>query len=95
MHNPTKPEKYHIKIFGICYYDSLTGYAYNLLIYFCQETSVNKELEWGQSEKVFEYLLGSGHHIIADRYYATHSLKLLYRNFYVQQKNSPLRNKKF
>ena len=30
MYNPNKPEKYHIKTFGLC--DSLTGYAYNLLI---------------------------------------------------------------
>ena len=75
MYNPNKPEKYHIKTFGLC--DSATGYAYNLLIYFGKETSYKEGLEGGQSEKVFEYLLrplGTGHHIFADRYYTTHSL---------------------
>ena len=28
QYNPSKPEKYHIKTFGVC--DSTTGYAYNL-----------------------------------------------------------------
>ena len=75
MYNPCKPEKYHIKTFGVC--DSATGYAYNLLIYFGKETSFNQELQGGQSEKVFEYLLrplGPGHHVFADRYYTTYSL---------------------
>ena len=75
--NSNKPEKYHIKTFGLC--DSITGYAYNLLIYFGKETSYQQGLECGQSEKVFEYLLrplGPGHHIFADRYYTTYDLIL-------------------
>ena len=75
MYNPNKPEKYHIKTFGLC--DSLTGYAYNLLIYFGKETLYQDGMSGGKSEKVFEYSLrplGSGHHIYADRYCTTHSL---------------------
>ena len=75
MYNPDKPEKYHIKTFGLC--DSLTDYAYNLLIYFGKDTLYQEGIQGGQSEKVFEYLLrpiGSGHHVYADRYYTTHSL---------------------
>lgn len=75
MYNPNKPEKYHLKTFGLC--DSVTGYTYNLLIYFGKDTSYNVDMDTGQSEKVFEYLLrplGSGHHIYADRYYTTYNL---------------------
>ena len=75
MYNPAKPEKYHIKTFCLC--DSLTGYIYNILVYFGKDTSYNDEIDGGQSEKIFEYLLrplGSGHHIFADRYYTTHAL---------------------
>ena len=75
MYNHNKPEKYHIKTFGLC--DSLTGYTHNLLIYFGKDTSYQEGIQEGQSEKVFEYLLrpiGSGHHVYADRYYTTHSL---------------------
>ena len=43
MYNPNKPEKYHIKTFGLC--DSITGYAYNLLIYFGKETSYQDGIE--------------------------------------------------
>lgn len=74
MYNPSKPEKYHIKTFGLC--DSLTGYTVNLLIYFGKDTSYNLK-DSGQSEKVFEVLLqplGTGHIIFADRYYTTSSL---------------------
>ena len=74
-YNPAKPEKYHIKKFGLC--DSLTGYIYNILICFGKDTSYNDDTERGQSEKIFKYLLtshGSGHHIFADRYYTTHTL---------------------
>ena len=55
MYNPSKPEKYHKKTFGLC--DSHTGYAYNLLIYFGKETSYQEDVPGGQSEKIFEYLL--------------------------------------
>ena len=75
MYNPNKPEKYHIKTFGLC--DSLTGYAYNLLIYFGAETSFDDIGDTGQSEKIFHSLLkplGTGHHLFADRYYTTHKL---------------------
>ena len=67
MYNPNKPEKYHIKTFGLC--DSLTGYAYNLLIYFGAETSFDDIGDTGQSEKIFHSLLkplGTGHHLFAD-----------------------------
>ena len=77
QYNPSKPEKYHIKTFGVC--DSTTGYAYNLITYYGSETSYNQNLplDFGQSEKIFEYLLsplGDVHHIFADRYYTTHKL---------------------
>ena len=75
MYNPSTPENYHIKTFGLC--DFHTGYAYNLLIYFGKETSYQQDVPEGQSEKIFEYLLrplGSGHHVFADRYYTTHRL---------------------
>ena len=75
MYNPNKPEKYHLKTFGLC--DSATGYTYSLLIYFGQDTSYAGELDKGQSEKIFHFLmqsLGTGHHIFADRYYTTHKL---------------------
>ena len=55
MYNPNKPEKYHIKTFGLC--DSLTGYAYNLLIYFGAETSFDDIGDTGQSEKIFHSLV--------------------------------------
>ena len=77
QYNAAKPKKHHIKIFGLC--DSVTGYAYNILIYFGKDTSynlTNGDVS-GQSEKVFEYLLqplGKGHHVFADRYYTTHAL---------------------
>ena len=75
MYNPNKPEKYHLKTFGLC--DSITGYTFNLLIYFGKDTSYAGELDKGQSEKIFHFLmqpLGTGHHIFADRYYTTHNL---------------------
>ena len=75
MYNPNKPEKYHIKTFGLC--DSLTGYAYNLLIYFGAETSFDDIGDTGQSEKIFHSLLkplGTGHHLFADQYYMTYKL---------------------
>ncbi len=76
QYNAAKPRKHHIKTFGLC--DSVTGYAYNLLIYFGKETSFNPDQsETGQAEKIFEYLLGplgKGHHVFADRYYTTHAL---------------------
>ena len=75
MYNPSKPEKYHLKTFGLC--DSITGYTYNLLIYFGSDTSYTGEIDKGQSEKIFHFLmepLGTGHHIFADRYYTTHNL---------------------
>ena len=74
QYNPNKPEKYHIKTFGLC--DSITGYALNLLIYFGQNTSYNPEmdLEGSQAVKVFDKLLenyNGKHHIFADRYYTS------------------------
>ena len=58
--------------------DSATGYAFNILTYFGNDTSYNSDTYgMGQSEKIFEFLLkplGKGHHIFADRYYTTHSL---------------------
>lgn len=77
QYNASKPRKYHIKTFGLC--DSITGYVYNLLVYFGRDTSYNPHLDTdtGQAEKVFEYLLrplGKGHHVFADRYYTTEKL---------------------
>ena len=77
QYNPAKPKKYHIKTFGLC--DSITGYVYNLLIYFGKETSYDQNFpaSTGQAQKVFEYLLrplGQGHRVFADRYYTTFEL---------------------
>lgn len=77
QYNPAKPKKYHIKTFGLC--DSITGYVYNILIYFGKETSYdpNFDASTGQAQKVFEFLLrplGQGHHVFADRYYTTFEL---------------------
>ena len=55
MYNPNKAEKYHLKTFGLC--DSVTGYTFNLLIYFGADTSYAGELDKGQSEKVFHFLM--------------------------------------
>jgi hypothetical protein len=47
------------------------------LIYFGSDTSYAGELDKGQSEKIFHFLmqpLGKGHRIFADRYYTTHNL---------------------
>ena len=56
------------------YYGSNTNYDHNMQGY-------------GQSEKIFEYLLrpfGEGHHIFADRYYTTYNLVmyLISRKFF-------------
>ena len=75
MYNHSKPEKYHIKTFGLC--DSHTEYADKILIYFGKETSYQEDVPGRRSEKIFEYLqqpVGSGHHVFADRYYTTNSL---------------------
>lgn len=37
MYNLEKPEKYHIKTFGLC--DSFTDYIYNILIYSSKDIS--------------------------------------------------------
>ena len=77
QYNAAKPKKYHIKTFGLC--DSVTGYVYNVLMYFGKDTSYNPDLDpdSGEAVKVFEYLLrnlGPGHHVFADRYYTTKKL---------------------
>lgn len=70
--NASKPHKYHIKTFGLC--DSVTGYVYNLLLYYGQDTSYIPEADTDslQAKKVFQTLLtdlGKGHTVFADRYY--------------------------
>lgn len=77
QYNASKPKKYHIKTFGLC--DAVTGYVYNILVYFGRNTSYNPDLDAdsGEAVKVFEYLLrntGPGHHVFADRYYTTMKL---------------------
>ena len=77
QYNASKPKKYHIKTFGLC--DSATGYVFNILTYFGNETSYmpNQDESSGQAEKVFQYLLqglDQGHHVFADRYYTTYKL---------------------
>ena len=72
QYNPKRPEKYHIKTFGLC--DSITGYCLNLLVYFGQDTSfvVDPETEdyGSQAVKVFDtllrYLRGGRHHVYAE-----------------------------
>ena len=76
-YNATKPQKYHVKTFGLC--DSSTGYVYNLLVYFGQETSYDPDLDPNSESaiKVFSTLmkpLERGHHIYADRFYTTRNL---------------------
>ena len=85
QYNATKPDKYHIKSFGLC--DSITGYVINLLIYFGANTSYNPETDTDSSQavRVFSKLLeplNAKHHIYADRYYT--STPLLE---YLQSKN--------
>lgn len=75
--NSSKPDKFHIKMFGLC--DSQTGYTYNLLGYFGTETFYDPESDPDSSSaiRVFQTLLTpliKGHHIYADRYYTTRAL---------------------
>ena len=75
MYDPNKPEKYQLKTFGLC--DSVTGYTYNLLIYFGADTSYTGELDIGKSEKIFHNQLsplGTGYHVLASHYYTTYNL---------------------
>ncbi|CAG5119012.1 unnamed protein product [Candidula unifasciata] len=74
QYNAAKPHKYHIKTFGLC--DSITGYVYNLLIYFGSKTAYNPELDPTSTPavKVFSTLLqgvASYHHLFADRFYTS------------------------
>ena len=68
-YNAKKPKKHHIKTYGLC--DSATGYVYDILCYFGDETAVNDGLQDKSSAvKVFDTLLthlGPGHHVYADR----------------------------
>ena len=50
QYNPNKPEKHHIKTFGLC--DSLTGYCHNLFIYFGADTSYNPDTDPNAQEAV-------------------------------------------
>ena len=75
--NSQKPDKYHIKAFGLC--DSRTGYVNNLLIYFGSETSYKPQTTDtdGHATKIFNTLLeplGTGYHIYFDRWYTTRKL---------------------
>ncbi|CAG5114854.1 unnamed protein product, partial [Candidula unifasciata] len=72
QYNAAKPHKYHIKTFGL--WDSITGYVYNLLIYFGAKTAYNPMLDPTSTHavKVFLTLLhgvASYHHLFADRLY--------------------------
>ena len=64
MYNPNKQEKYHIKTFRLC--DSITGYAYNLLICFRKETL------YQQDYKVVSQ--GKSLNIFVNSYYTTRHL---------------------
>lgn len=74
QYNAAKPHKYHIKTFGLC--DSLTGYVFNLLLYYGRDTSYAPETDPSsmQAVKVFQTLItdniAKGHIIYADRYYS-------------------------
>ena len=77
QYNPSKPSKYHVKVFGLV--ESGSGYILNLLVYFSTETSYSADLDKSNSQavKVFDFLLkpfSNGHHIHSDRYYTSHSL---------------------
>ncbi|CAG5121249.1 unnamed protein product, partial [Candidula unifasciata] len=74
QYNAAKPHKYHIKTFGLC--DSITGYVFNLLIYFGTKTAYNPELDPTSTHavKVFSTLLqgvASYHHLFTDRFYTS------------------------
>ena len=73
QYNPTKPSKFHLKIFGLC--DSSTAYVYNLLPYFGSQTVYTLQDEKAsQAKKVFYDLLSvldDGHHVFSDRYYTS------------------------
>ncbi|CAG5118075.1 unnamed protein product [Candidula unifasciata] len=74
QYNAAKPHKYHKKTFGLC--DSVTGYVYNLLIYFGAKTAYNPELDPTSTHavKVFSTLLQgveSYHHLFANRFYTS------------------------
>ncbi|CAG5136607.1 unnamed protein product [Candidula unifasciata] len=62
QYNAAKPHKYHIKTFGLC--DSITGYVYNLLIYFGAKTAYNPELDPTSTHQLY-------HHLFADRFYTS------------------------
>ena len=72
--NASKPEKYHIKSFGLV--DSMTGYVVNILMYFGSQTSYSSRMKDDdkQAIKVFDTLLpviGTGYHVFFDRLYMT------------------------
>ena len=74
QYNPSKPSKYHIKTFGLC--DSVTGYVFDILIYFGANTSYDPDTDPTSQHaiKVFDRLLRKitgRHHIFADRFYTS------------------------
>ena len=74
QYNSKKPKKYHIKTFGIC--DSITGYCYDLFVYYGADTAYVPEADPNSQAaiKVFANLLrnlNGKHHIFADRFYSS------------------------
>lgn len=85
QYNASKPKKYHIKSYGLC--DSITGYVFNLMVYFGADTAYKPETDPKSSHavKIFDKLLEGitgHHHLFADRYYS--SLPLVQ---FLRQKN--------
>ena len=75
--NASKPEKYHIKSFGLV--DSTCGYVLQILTYFGANTSYHPDCDpdSGMAIRIFDTLLkdlGTGYHIYADRWYTTRAL---------------------
>ena len=74
QYNASKPKKYHIKSYGLC--DSITGYVFNLLVYFGADTTYRLEADTKSTHavKIFDKLLEGitgHHHLFADRYYSS------------------------
>ncbi|KAI8726902.1 piggyBac transposable element-derived protein 4 [Biomphalaria glabrata] len=105
QYNPSKPEKHHIKNYGLC--DSSTGYVINLITYYGSDTSYSDSSNsiTSHAVKIFDTLLQplqSGHHIFADRYYTSTDLLeyLTQKRFYytgtvnLARKNFPAELKK-
>ena len=106
MYNPSKPEKYHKKTFGLC--DSHTGYAYNLLI-LEKRLLIRKMYQEGNQKKYsniyYSHLALSTmfppigtiqfnliSYLSAKRFYYTGTLMSNHKNFPTEKKNPKIKH---